>query len=86
MIRVRRLSGSVARGRDFKHDDLLDLPGTLAEWLRNSRETVRVRFDHYSGQVVVDCRSWWRDADGELQPGKGGLTLSCVICPPWRLP
>jgi hypothetical protein len=53
-----------------------DLPITLAEWPRNSRETVRVRLDLYSGQFLVDCRSWWRDADGELRPGKGGLTLS----------
>jgi hypothetical protein len=53
-----------------------DLPITLAEWPRNSRETVRVRLDRYSGQVVVDCRSWWRDANGELRPGKSGLTLS----------
>ena len=53
-----------------------DLPITLAEWPRNSRETVRVRLDLFSGQVVVDCRSWWRDADGELRPGKSGLTLS----------
>jgi hypothetical protein len=53
-----------------------DLPITLAEWPRNSREMVRVRLDLYSGRVVVDCRSWWRDADGELRPGKGGPTLS----------
>ena len=53
-----------------------DLPITLAEWPRNSRETARVRLDLFSGQVVVDCRSWWRDADGELRPGKSGLTLS----------
>ena len=53
-----------------------DLPVTLAEWPRNSRETVRVRLDLFSGQVVVDCRSWWRDAKGELRPGKSGLTLS----------
>ena len=55
---------------------LPDLPITLAEWPRNSREMVRVRIDLYGGQVVVDCRSWWRNADGELRPGKGGLTLS----------
>ena len=40
-----------------------DLPLTVAEWPRNSRETIRVRLDRYNGQVVVDCRSWWRDTD-----------------------
>jgi hypothetical protein len=55
---------------------LSNLPVTLAEWPRNNREMVRVRLDLYNRQVVVDCRSWWRDPKGELRPGKGGLTLS----------
>jgi hypothetical protein len=58
-----------------------DLPLTIAEWPRNSRETIRVRLDRYNGQVVVDCRSWWRDSAGELRPGRGGLTLSAKHLP-----
>jgi hypothetical protein len=53
-----------------------DLPLTIAEWPRNSRETIRVRLDRYNGQVVIDWRSWWRDAAGDLRPGEGGLTLA----------
>ncbi|QRM27372.1 transcriptional coactivator p15/PC4 family protein [Microvirga sp. VF16] len=53
-----------------------DLPMTVAEWKRNSRETLRVRLDTYNGQTIVDCRAWWSDANGELRPGKSGLTLS----------
>jgi hypothetical protein len=53
-----------------------ELPITVAEWPRNSRETLRVRLDRYNGQVIVDCRAWWSDTNGELRPGKCGLTLS----------
>jgi hypothetical protein len=53
-----------------------DLPLTVAEWPRNSRETLRVTLDRYNGQVVIDCRAWWRHAAGDLRPGRAGLTLS----------
>ncbi|MBO1903981.1 transcriptional coactivator p15/PC4 family protein [Microvirga sp. 3-52] len=53
-----------------------ELPVTLAEWPRNSRETLRVRLDSFNGQTIIDCRSWWSDANGELRPGKSGLTLA----------
>jgi hypothetical protein len=53
-----------------------ELPVTLAEWKRNSRETLRVRLDRFNGQTIIDCRSWWSDANGELRPGKSGLTLA----------
>jgi hypothetical protein len=53
-----------------------ELPVTLAEWPRNSRETLRVRLDTFNGQTIIDCRSWWSDAAGELRPGKSGLTLA----------
>ncbi len=53
-----------------------DLPFTAGEWPRNNREDVRVRLDLFKDKVIVDCRTWWRDAEGELRPGKGGLTLA----------
>jgi hypothetical protein len=53
-----------------------ELPITVAEWSRNSRETLRVRLDCYNGQTIIDCRSWWTDQNGELRPGKSGLTLA----------
>jgi hypothetical protein len=49
-----------------------DLPFTAGEWPRNGR----IRLDRYKHHVIVDCRTWWRDAAGELRPGRGGLTLS----------
>jgi hypothetical protein len=53
-----------------------DLRIAVAEWRRSSRETLPVRLDTYNGQVIVDCRSWYRDANGELRPGTSGLTLA----------
>ena len=41
-----------------------------------SREILRVRLDSFKGQAVICCRAWYRDSDGLLKPGKGGLTIS----------
>jgi Transcriptional Coactivator p15 (PC4) len=51
-------------------------PVTIAEWPRNSRETMRVRLDSYQGRAIIDCRAWFVGEDGELRPGRSGLTLA----------
>lgn len=48
----------------------------VAEWRKNSREILRVRFDSYKGQVVICCRAWYADSDCILKPGRTGLTVS----------
>ena len=48
----------------------------IAEWQKNSRETLRVRLDSYQGQAVICARSWYEASDGTLKPGRGGLTVS----------
>ena len=48
----------------------------IAEWQKNSRETLRVRLDSYQGQAVICARSWYQASDGTLKPGRGGLTVS----------
>ncbi len=48
----------------------------IAEWQKNSRETLRVRLDSYQGQAVICARAWYTDSDGNLKPGRGGLTVS----------
>lgn len=48
----------------------------IAEWQKNSRETLRVRLDSYQGQAVICCRAWYAGSDGVLKPGRGGLTVS----------
>ncbi len=58
------------------HLPKLTEPVTVAEWSRNSRETMRVRLDTYQGNVVVDCRAWYLGEDGTMKPGRNGLTLA----------
>ena len=48
----------------------------IAEWPKNSRETLRVRIDNFKGQAVIDCRAWYQSGDGNWRPGRGGLTVS----------
>ena len=48
----------------------------IAEWPKNSRETLRVRLDSFKDQAVVDCRAWYEASDGTMKPGRGGLTVS----------
>ena len=48
----------------------------IAEWRKNSREILRVRFDNYKGYAVICIRAWYADSDGILKPGRGGLTMS----------
>jgi Transcriptional Coactivator p15 (PC4) len=56
-------------------------PITIAEWQRNSRETMRVRLDTYQGRAVIDCRAWYAGPDGALCPGRSGLTLGVKHLP-----
>lgn len=57
-------------------DPATALPVIVAEWKRNSRETIRVQLAHSSGQNVIDVRNWYAGTDGELKPGRAGLTLA----------
>jgi Transcriptional Coactivator p15 (PC4) len=56
-------------------------PVTIAEWQRNSRETMRVRLDTYQGRTVIDCRAWYAGPDGTFRPGRSGLTLGVKHLP-----
>ena len=51
-------------------------PVIIASWPKNSRETFRVRLDLFKGQAVIDCRAWYQGSDGNLKPGRGGLTIA----------
>ena len=48
----------------------------IAEWPKNSRETLRVRIDSFKDQAVICCRAWYPASDGAMKPGRGGLTIS----------
>ena len=48
----------------------------IAEWPKNSRETLRVRIDCFKNQAVICCRAWYPASDGSMKPGRGGLPVS----------
>jgi hypothetical protein len=56
-------------------------PIVIASWQKNSRETLQIKLDDFKGQAVIDCRAWYADKDGELKPGRGGLTVSVKHLP-----
>jgi hypothetical protein len=43
----------------------------VANWQVTKREVVRVMIRHFKGNELIDVRRWYRDAQGELCPGKG---------------
>lgn len=47
------------------------LPIIVSAWPKNSREELRVSLTEYQGQKLIDVRTWYAGADGELKPGKG---------------
>ena len=48
----------------------------IAEWQKNSCETLRVGLDKFLGHRLIDCRAWYADASENKKPGRGGLTIS----------
>ena len=43
----------------------------FAEWRVTKRDVLRVMLRHYKGHKLIDVRRWYRDAEGQLCPGKG---------------
>ena len=59
----------------------IDLPVIIAEWPRNSRETMRVQISRYQDREIFELRAYYTDAEGELKPTKSGITLSLKHLP-----
>ena len=38
-------------------------------------EVLRITITEYKGRQLVDVRAWYRDRDGELRPGRQGISL-----------
>jgi hypothetical protein len=61
---------------DGFNQNIRDVPIVVAQWPRNSRDTVMVRIDQFNSTMVVDIREWWMSQAGELKPGPKGITMS----------
>jgi len=42
---------------------------------KNSREVLRLALDEFKGHKLLSMRVWYRGADDELKPGKGGFAF-----------
>lgn len=76
--RATRRSPEPARSQASAHPPL---PIVVAEWPRSSSENIRVSLAEYNGRHTIDVRTWWRDPDGDLRPGRGGITLGIAHLP-----
>ena len=59
---------------------LLLEPILIDQWPKG-RETVQVRLDGYNKRNVIDVRCWYLDDDGNLKPGRAGITLQISQLP-----
>jgi len=57
------------------------MTNVIAEFAKNSRETIRVGLTKYNGHELFDLRSWIDGPDGELKPTKSGLTIRTELLP-----
>ena len=65
-------SGKLAMPHDAPTTNLDASRRVIAEWPRNSRETIRVSLGEYQGHPTIDVRVWFDPGDGRLRPGKPG--------------
>jgi hypothetical protein len=49
-------------------------PWIIDEWKKNNQEIIRVAIDLYNGKNVISIRTWYKDDDGKLKPGKQGAS------------
>ena len=52
-----------------------NFPLVIAEWRKNSRETVRVFFDMYNDRTVLHVRVFFENLDGSVKPTRKGITV-----------
>ena len=51
-------------------------PVVVGEFQANSREVARVSLESFKGHDLVRLGKCWRDQDGVLRPGKGGIAVN----------
>ena len=53
----------------------------IAEFQKNSRETIRVAVGSYRGHKLVHIRAWVAKEGGDLIPTKSGIAIRLAILP-----
>ncbi len=50
-------------------------PFALGTIRKNATEEIRFTAETFKGHEIINARVWYRDADGNLRPGKQGLAF-----------
>jgi hypothetical protein len=51
----------------------------IAEFMKNSRELIRVRLSEFRGRELIDIRTWYTGEDGEWKPSGKGVAFSSEL-------
>jgi hypothetical protein len=62
-------------------NDRAGLPVTVAEFRKNSRESVRVAIEDFKGTICVSVRVFYEAADGDMRPGRSGIGMAVKHLP-----
>jgi Transcriptional Coactivator p15 (PC4) len=54
----------------------LQLPLTVSQWEKNSREVFRVSLTEYKDKALVDCRIFYLGDDGAYKPSPKGISAT----------
>jgi hypothetical protein len=46
----------------------------VGKWRANKRELVQVKIRKFNRHTLIDIRRWYLDADGNLCPGRNGIS------------
>ena len=50
-------------------------PIVVGEFEKNAKDTLRVTLSQYNGTDLISLRLYYKDKDGNLKPGKDGISL-----------
>jgi hypothetical protein len=56
-------------------------PVIIAQWVLNSRESLRVELHEFKGTQLIGIRKWFAGANGAMAPGKSGINLNLKHLP-----
>lgn len=48
---------------------------------KNSNEEILVSLDNFQGHDLLNMRVWFRASDGEMRPGRKGLSVNVALIP-----
>lgn len=51
----------------------------IAEFMKNSREMIRVRLSEFKGRELIDIRTWYTGEDGEWKPSSKGVAFNSEL-------